>query len=194
MNCRTAAALFSDQLEGALECDRSARLLDHLDGCAECAALYETMELNVIQLQGTPEVEMPEGLERRLAMILRREHAAVRAAGTARRRAGHWLFSNAMATGLLAVFIAANVVWFNPGFQDSIRGCRKLISDRGSRALELATDWSNDLGHLKEQVKYRVEQVRNGTTRSEREADGAENDRPLPQVNEIIRALGLIGT
>ena len=194
MTCRSATSLFSDQIEGTLDNSRSTRLMAHLESCAACAALFEIMELNTIQLQGTPEADLPDGLERRLALIPQRERAAARASGATGQSGGHWLFSNAMASGLLAVFIVVNLTWFNPGFQDSIRGCRELISDRSSRALELASGWSADLHHLKEAVEYRMERVRNEATRSEKGITGAEDGTSAKLVNEIIRALGLIGT
>jgi hypothetical protein len=194
MNCRSAAKLFSDQVEGTLDRDRSERLLAHLDRCTACAELMEIMELNITQLTGTPEPSMPAGLQQRLASIPLRERAAGRLeqrdAGTS---GGHWLFSNAAAAVILALFITANLTWFNPDFQDSIHGCRRLISDQSARALELAADLGEDFHDLKQQVESRMDEVRDAGNGAGKDIDDAEGGRSASLVTEIIRALGLIG-
>ena len=86
MNCRKAAQLFSEHIEGLLDAERSERLLAHLDRCADCAELIEIMELNILQLENVPEPTMPAGLEQRLAAIPQRERP--RPAPGAAKRAG----------------------------------------------------------------------------------------------------------
>ncbi len=168
MNCKSASRLFSDRIGGSLDTKLGNHLQAHLDRCPDCVELLEIMELNIVQLEGVPEPPLPSGLMQRLTDIPRQEQVkAGRPAYTGSE--GHWLFSNAAAAVILGIFITANLTWFNPDFQDSIVNCRKLINDKGTMALEKASDWGEEIHQLKEQVDERL------------------------RVTDIIRALGLIG-
>lgn len=189
MNCKNAAKLFSEQIEGSLDPQKSERLQAHLDHCPDCAELMQIVELNMAQLENAPEPAMPDGLQRQLAAIPQLERAAAgvgeQARGNGGRAGGNWFFSNAAAAVILAVFITANLTWFNPDFQDSIHGCQRLIDAQSARARELALDWGEGLHDLKREVESRMDVVR--------DADVAEGNRSAILVTEIIRALGLIG-
>jgi len=195
MKCKQAAQLFSNRIEGGLRQDQSERLQAHLDHCPDCAELIGIMELNIRQLEGVPEPPMPEGLVRRLADIPRRE---IEAAGRPTTRSnmganGHWLFSNAAAAVILAIFLTVNLTWFNPDFQNSIRWWRSLISHQSDKALQLASDWNARLNHLKQRVEYKIDTVRENGEPAE---DGTGKSEETPSrllMTEIIKALGLIG-
>lgn len=197
MNCKSAEKLFSEQIEGSLDAQRSERLLAHLDRCPDCAELLEIMELNRIQLESAPQPSMPPGLQMSLVAIPQRDRAtsrsAERDAGAGNRAGGHWLFSNAAAAVILAVFITANLTWFNPDFQDSISGCRTLINHQSARALELASDWGEELNELKREMESRIDVVREAGDRTGKDSEDTEGNRSVYLVTEIIRALGLIG-
>jgi len=149
MNCRHAEKLFSERIDGRLPGDEAERLETHLDGCPDCAELLEIMELNRLQLESVPAPMLPAGLEERLFAIPHLEQTAggmAKGSGGAPR--GHWLFSNAAAAVILAMFITANATWFNPDFRDSIRSCRYLITQRTAQALQLAEEWESELDDL----------------------------------------------
>lgn len=193
MNCRNAAKRFSEQIEGMLDSGQAKHLRAHLDRCPDCAELIEIMELNIVQLENVAEPSPPAGLQQRLATIPQRERAADAAGRRAAGAGGHWLFSNAAAAVILAMFITANLTWFNPDCQDSISGCRRLINDKSAQALQLASDWGNGLTNLKRQVESRMDVVRNAgdtAAKDDGEPDGSTSGF---LVSEIIRALGLIG-
>jgi hypothetical protein len=198
MNCRKATQLFSEHIEGLLDPERSERLRAHLDRCADCAELIEIMELNIVQLNAVADPAMPAGLEQRLAFIPQCELAAASAAGQQtgegqRSSGGHWLFSNAAAAVILALFITANLTWFNPDFQGSIHVCRRLLNDKSARALEMASNWEAGLNDLKQKVESRIDEVRNADGRAGKGADETEENISEVLVTGIIRALGLIG-
>jgi len=197
MNCRNAVKLFSEQIEGALDGERAERLRAHLDRCPDCAELIEVMELNTVQLGNVAEPSLPNGLEQRLAAIPRLDRGAAAAgpltAAGGVGTGGHWLFSNAAAAVILALFITANLTWFNPDFQDSINGCRKMINSKSEQALQLASEWGDGLTDLKRQVESRMDVVRNTGNTSARDTGEPDSDPSGSLVTEIIRGLGLIG-
>ncbi len=174
-----------------------SRLLAHLDRCADCAELIEIMELNIVQLENVPEPPC-RPVSNSVWPRSRSVNWPRPAPGAAKRQRGwgpaaHWLFSNAAAAVILAVFITANLTWFNPDFQDSIHGCRRLINDKSAQGAGMASDWGAGLNDLKQKVESRMDMVRDADGRTAKDTDETEADTSGFLVTEIIRALGLIG-
>ena len=62
MNCRRVENLLGDYLDRVLPVDERRAVEDHFADCARCSAAKEDMDLALEFLDGTPHVELPEGL------------------------------------------------------------------------------------------------------------------------------------
>lgn len=62
MNCRKVENLLGDYLDSSLPIDERRVVEDHFADCAHCVAAKEDMDLALAFLDGTPRVDVPEGL------------------------------------------------------------------------------------------------------------------------------------
>lgn len=104
MTCQQCREQLSDYLEGDLPAELQAQVAAHLDGCAECARVFEELRTVVAAVRSLPEVEPPPGLQERLQAALR--------AGSAQPRARRFeLRLRYLSSALAAAAVLLLMVW-----------------------------------------------------------------------------------
>jgi hypothetical protein len=73
VNCKKAKNQISLLVDGYLDAKSQELLLQHIESCEDCRALYNDMQKTVSQLSDIKSVALPEGFENRMHFALKRE-------------------------------------------------------------------------------------------------------------------------
>lgn len=73
MNCRKAKNQISLLVDGYLDARDHELLLEHIESCEKCRALYNDMQKTVSRLSNLEDVALPEGFENRMHFAFKRE-------------------------------------------------------------------------------------------------------------------------
>ncbi len=70
ITCRDLVELMLELESGTLEIEHQNNVKQHLNGCASCAAYFETYRLTIHMSRRLPRAPLPEQLKRKLLEIM----------------------------------------------------------------------------------------------------------------------------